>query len=710
MSTLFDAPKAGEKALRPYQITAIEKLDEALFTEKRGNTILSLPPSGGKTFVTTQYCDSRFMSKGMKVLWLAHREELIEQARDDASSYCPGRKVTTWYQGGKDISGDMVVASVPSCRSLMAEIEKTGTKFEVIVVDEAHHAAAETYQNILEGVPHTYRIGLTGTPKRMDGKNFAFNNIAYQIKFMELVEAGWCARPTYIRYRTKQTHMFQVRAGEITPGSLRSLNNSPRNEMVVKEFFDHKEYWPAMVYTVNVEHAWDLKKAFAEGARARGREARVCVVTGETPKDERRQIVADARAGKIDAILNCMCFTEGTDIPTIRSIFLTRPTMSETLYLQMALRGGRSKPGYQATGNDPSPGLDPNNKFYILDFVDSAHHYAAASRGFALRGLDAKQVNKECGLAEDMERAAEILKLVPKAADAFSKKFRGVKYEDEELTPEQWVLSNVGAVLVTSSPFEFERQWVLTAEQDFAVLCGTEYIWDRYDGWRPTPEERNALIDHSYELFGKGKFTPSEWKTIAFAWIGFKRWGQKTQDSNGGRTWLHMSSVESPPLQEIHKVIEEIEKEAEEVDGIFESADDAWYRVRAAILEAAPGDQMSFWSAALERVFNIDWGDIQFSFHYDGSPADDAAWFLEYLIKIHLRRLVGRDDVRVTMSFRNKVYAPCPACNGSLVVRPSARGRFYGCSNYPDCRASAQLMTKEEFVRRLSCVWNITPT
>ena len=706
MTTLITqgAPTNG-RSLRPYQVEAMEKMDHAFFVENQTNTVLSLPPSGGKTFVATQWMDTRFLDKGEKVLWLAHREELIEQARDDAMEYCPGHKITTWFKGGKDATGDVIIASVPSFRSLLTAIQEAGLKFGLMVIDECHHAAAETYQAVIEGVPHTKRLGLSGTPKRMDGKHFAFDNIAFQIKFMELVNDGWCARPTYIRFKTKQTHLFQIKLGDFTQGSLKSLNNVPRNEMVARQFFDYPERWPAVVYTVNVDHAWQLRQTFSDEARKRGKSCRVCVVTGETPKEERRGIVQDFRDGKVDVLLNCMVFTEGTDLPTIRSIFLTRPTMSETLYLQMALRGGRSKPGCQATGNDPTPGLKPENKFFIVDFVDSAHHYTAASRGFALRALDPKQVNGQVGI-EDIEKQKELVAAVPGAYEEFKKQFRGIKFEDEELTPEEWMLAKVGATVVTSSPWVRERSIVLTAEQDFAVLCGTEYVWKRWENMRLSRSEAVELIRYSHELFAKDQFTLAAWKELMEAWVSHKRFRNAVQP-NGGRTWVHHSAVESPPLQEVFSVIEEIEKEAAAVDQLFEDSDDAWFQVSERILNRAAPEHRQYWVEQLARVHNVAWGDKQLSFYFDGSPATYDGWFVEILVTTALRRTLDRDDVRVTMTFKDTTYAPCTTCGGRLVLRESRNGRFFGCTGYPKCNASARMPSRETINVHLRERWTI---
>lgn len=694
------------RSLRPYQVEAMEKMDHAFFVENKDNTVLSLPPSGGKTFVATQWMDTRFLDKGEKVLWLAHREELIEQARDDAMEYCPGHKITTWFQGGKDATGDVVIASVPSFRSLLSAIEDAGLKFGLMVIDECHHAAADTYQAVIDGVPHAKRLGLSGTPKRMDGKFFAFDNIAYQIKFMELVAHGWCARPTYIRFRTKQTHLFQIKLGDFTSASLKSLNNAPRNEMVVQQFFDYPERWPAVVYTVNVDHAWQLREAFSNEARRRGKNCRVCVVTGETKKDDRKQIVQDFRDGRVDVLLNCMVFTEGTDLPTIKSIFLTRPTMSETLYLQMALRGGRSKPGCQATGSDPTPGLKPENHFFIIDFVDSAHHYTAASRGFALRALDPKQVNGQVGV-EDLEKAKELVAEVPGAYEEFKKQFRGIKFEQEELTPEEWMLSQVGATVVTSSPWYSNKAMVLTAEQDFAVLCGTEYVWKRWDGMRLSKAESIELTRYSFALFAKDLFDFKTWKDLLDAWVTHKRFRTPVQ-VDGSRTWIHQSAVESPPLQEVYTAIEEIEKEAAAVDAKFDGAEDVLQKVTATILQRAAPEHLQYWTDQLAKISGVGWGDKQFSFRFEGNPSQDDGWFVEMLITTALKKITERDDVRVTMTFSDTTYSPCVVCGtGKLILRESRNGRFFGCTGYPKCSASARMLSRGDLTTRLRSRWYI---
>lgn len=702
------------RELRPYQEQAITAIDKA-FREGKRDTVLALAPSGGKTFTAVRYCESFWLSKGKRVLWLAHREELIDQAANDVAEYCEGRTVSKWYHAGKDLSGDIVVASVPSYRSLLNAIKSMGAQFGLIVIDECHHAAGQTYKNIYEEVPHEFRLGLSGTPKRMDEKEFGFTNIGFQAGYRMLAQAGWCASDRYIRFRTKQSHMLSVRGGEFTASSMKPLNNAPRNDLIADFFFKHRTpegceckqkckttHWPGMFYACDIEHSYSIRDALMETARERGHKSfRCAVVTGETPKEERRDIIEMYKEGRIDAIVNCQVFTEGTDLPQIRSIHLCRPTASETLWLQMALRGARSKPGFQATGNDPSKGKHPDNCYYLVDYVDSVHHYMAASRGWALSHLsDKDQVKLELQLQDESERAREILGLLdPNVVDEFKQKqFRRHKTEESELEPEAWMLSQVGAVLITSSKFHFEKQTILSAEQDFAILCATEYLKRRFGSTRSTPDERKFAIQRAHQLFAAEDklFTMKDWSDHMYAYLNVLIWRNATERTNGGRSWLHQSAVETPPLEEVYKVIDEIEAEAEKANNVWETNDQMKDAIAAAIAETNHPDM---WMEQFNKVLwqSAQWRDgVLFCTVHAGVLDQKTAWF-EAVLESLLRKASGVPTALVRMTYADNVYGPCPSCGKPMTMRRSGTGNpFYGCTGYPDCNETAHRKTKAE--------------
>lgn len=726
MTLLWDQkPAPRVKEPRPYQIEAMAAIDVAVAAGKN-NTILALAPSGGKTFVAVTWCNTRVIAKGKKVLWLAHRDELIQQAADDVLDYCGSASVSKWGQFEKDLSGDFVVASNNSYRSLLTAIAKHEVEFDVLVIDEAHHAAGKTYTTIYETVPHRFRLGLTGTPKRMDEKEFGFDNIAYQRNYRTLAKEGWCAKDRYIRFRTGQSHMFNVRAGDFTSGSLKSLNNKPRNEMVADFFLEHRtkegckcpgrkcdhSHWPGMFYACDIQHVWELREALVRRAKEMGVQIRVRVVTGETEKEvERPQIIADFKDGRIDAIINCQVFTEGTDLPQIRSIHLCRPTASEVLWQQMALRGGRSKPGFQATGSDPSIGLSPDNCYYLVDYVDSVHHYMTASRGWALMHLaDAEDIKA----GEDTEAAKKLLEEIDDDVVEEFKKERGrfYKVEDTPLNREVWTLTQVGAILITSGKKEEEKdqQKILTPEQDFAMLCATEFLMRRLKPLHlPWPEFKTEIgtsVSRAYKLFCDQTFKPREWNELLQRYISHAIFNKAVQP-NGGRTWLHQSAVETPPLEEVYKIIQEIEDGDAAANALFETTGDLMDALVAHFKARSSPATWPMWERCLAKVdiAKVSWRDQLMTFVFTGSVIDkEASWF-EVAVESALRHVTQIEDARIVMNYTDDYYGPCSGvafkeeldrsipigpCPGKLRLKRTSTGSFYGCDQFPKCRETAR--------------------
>lgn len=423
------------RKIRPYQLDALRAIDRALVRDGRVNTVLSLPPSGGKTFVATRWLKKRPLAEGGRVLWLAHRDELLEQARDDIAAYCPDATLGRWDRSRKDLKQQITVASIGAFKSLVYACQVREVEFDTLVYDEAHHGAGEAFETVLNKIKHKRRLGLTGTPRRRDRRYFGFDHICFQMKFMQLVELGWCAQPIYLRFKTKQAPKLEENMSDFTATSMKCLNNTPRNRMVLDHLFEHPERWPAMVYCVGVDHAKAMGRAIERRAKKLGRECRVHVVLATTAKEERRDIIHAYKEGAVDILVNVGCFTEGTDLPTIRSIHLARPTMSEVLYLQMALRGGRSKPGYQAPGDDPTIGRDPRNCFWIYDYVDSVQHYISASNAYALENFFVPGIpNPNPNPDEKMERDLKIEGRELFIEDVDLKKFRYQLIQDEGAT------------------------------------------------------------------------------------------------------------------------------------------------------------------------------------------------------------------------------------------------------------------------------------
>lgn len=336
-------------SLRDYQHDCLAAIVKQYRTGVR-RQLVCLPTGTGKTVIFAQF--PTFLRMKKRMLVLAHRAELLEQAREKILRANPALKVGI-EQGQRiaDTDCSVVVASVPTLgrkgsRRLTALDPE---QFYVVVVDEAHHAPAETYVRILEHLGLTDRstakllVGFTATPKRSDGTGLdkVFDKIVFSRTLPDMIRQGYLAPVTGYRVETDiDLSEVRTRMGDFVTGQLsRTVNVTDRNALVVKVFRDRLASRRTLVFCVDVAHAKDQAEAF----RANGVAA--ASVTGDTDPDERARTLAAFAQGRVDVLTNCMVLTEGYDEPSVGGIILARPTKSKLLYTQMIGRGTRLHPG-----------------------------------------------------------------------------------------------------------------------------------------------------------------------------------------------------------------------------------------------------------------------------------------------------------------------------------------------------------------------------
>lgn len=358
--------------LRNYQETAVSNTLSDIRSGAVKSSALVLPTSGGKTITAASILDQFLLEStdSEKIIWVAHREELIKQALDTLNGV--GLHATEWTAKTKDLSGKIIVASIQSCRTLPETLRNASKYCGLLVIDEAHHRAAQSYKTLEENIKPGYVLGLTATPIRMDDLPLNFDKISFEISFLELVAAGYICKPVYISYITGLDYKLRSTEGDFSNEDLRTLDNDIRNSMIAKDFADHRnEYGKTMVFCVSVDHCYKLAKAIQTAAPG----TITAVVHGNMDSSERHDIVQAFKNGVIDVILNVEIFTEGTDIPSIQTVILTRPTKSEARWAQMVGRGARIFPG--------------KTHFNIVDFVDSGNKYAIFAEDWSMRLLGA---------------------------------------------------------------------------------------------------------------------------------------------------------------------------------------------------------------------------------------------------------------------------------------------------------------------------------
>jgi len=407
--------------LRDYQTDALQRVAAA---EARGvRRQLGVAATGlGKTVMFCSLAEQR----GKRTLVLAHRDELVTQAAAKVLEVWPelgatpdvlaalhasghaelARQVRTDYQGvgivkagANDVRAQVVVASVqtlarPKRMAQLLEpftpseygslLARSAEPFDLVVVDEAHHAAADSYRGIIDalraghpgcdllgsdhyhdrpaspdevdaghelgvafdpcpGGPGPLLLGVTATPDRGDGKGLddLFDEVAFSYDLLWGIRAGYLAdlRGKRVVVDTLDMGAVKVRRGDFDQGQAgRAMEDAEVDRFVVAAWLEHALGRRTLVFTPTVEVARLVAEAFQHVGVA------AAYVHGGTPMDERRQLLQAYSRGDLTVLANCAVLTEGYDEPRTDCIVVARPTKSRALYAQMVGRGTRRHP------------------------------------------------------------------------------------------------------------------------------------------------------------------------------------------------------------------------------------------------------------------------------------------------------------------------------------------------------------------------------
>lgn len=327
--------------LRPYQEAAVSDACKAL--DKHGNTIVVAPTGAGKTIMLSALVGERYKD-GKKILVMQHRDELVDQNKSKFERINP--YITTSIVNGtvKNWDGNTIFSMVQTIsreRNL-----RDRPKFDMIVVDESHHAAADTYLKVINAVkednPDAEVVGFTATPNRGDGKGLrsVFNNCSHQIEITTLIREGFLVPPksyvidcgvgdqlNNVSRKGNDFDMEQVEA---------IMNHKVINDKVVTEWIERAEGRKTVVFCSTIKHAEDLLESFVE------HNIDAKLVTGDTPKDERAETLHELAYGDLQVVVNVSVLTEGFDAPAVSCIVLTRPCSQKGTMVQMIGRGLRT--------------------------------------------------------------------------------------------------------------------------------------------------------------------------------------------------------------------------------------------------------------------------------------------------------------------------------------------------------------------------------
>lgn len=316
--------------LRPYQLECLETIAR----KGNGRWLCQLATGMGKTVIFAN------IPRLGKTLILSHRQELVRQPLkyfDCETAIEMGENRA--FANGEPIA-EVVSASV---QTMSRRIEKYNKHaFHTIIVDEAHHAAGDTYRKILNHFCYQRLIGFTATPNRADGIGLesVFDEIIFQKDLRYGIENGylspiWCKKIN-IGYDLSGV---AVRMGDYAPGELERVVNVDKCNEAIADIVDGMSEYPCLIFAVDVAHAEAIaeainKKIGVDTAKALSANSK-----------DRNEVVEAYKNNKIKVIVNCALFTEGTDLPNTRTVIIARPTKSVGLYTQMVGRGTRLAEG-----------------------------------------------------------------------------------------------------------------------------------------------------------------------------------------------------------------------------------------------------------------------------------------------------------------------------------------------------------------------------
>ncbi len=374
--------------LRPYQRDAVEAVLAARRAGLR-RLLVCLPTGAGKTVIFAALA----ARARRQILVLAHREELLSQARDKLQEALGDAHVVAIERGAERAPADakVLVCSIRSLHENRLAGVIRGRDVGLIIYDECHHAAADDNLRVLRqlavfdpGWTGTL-LGFTATTARGDGRGLdaVFEQVVYSRALPELIEDGYLVRLRGFRVSTSadltrvSTKGLDLRDAELAE----AVDIEERNALVARSIQELARDRRTIAFCVTVNHARNLCRALNALGLPAG------VVHGELPRDQRARALSDFRAGSTQVLCNVAVLTEGFDDPGVSCIAMARPTRSEGLYTQCVGRGTRLHPG--------------KTDCLILDFVDvsslslcSLPSLFGAPRDLDLRGEDAARAGR----------------------------------------------------------------------------------------------------------------------------------------------------------------------------------------------------------------------------------------------------------------------------------------------------------------------------
>ena len=352
----------GRTSLRPYQQSVVSRVREAWRTCR--SVLVQMPTGTGKTVVLAEIVNEelrirneelrirneelRIRNGGAGEVWIvAHRRELVEQIEEMVARYgmSPSERIVR-------------VLSIQWLSRHWDDMKNEQPR--LIIIDEAHHALAETYRELWRRFPNAKKLGMTATPCRLNGRGFTdlFDVMVASDGIADFIRQGWLSAFDYVSIRPDSEDQrlinslekrgadgdFQVKEMDAV------LNKQPTIERLYESVRQYAYGKKGIVYAVSISHARNI------AAYYNNKGLNAVAIDSKTPSGLRRQLVDDFRLGKIQVLVNVDVFSEGFDCPDVEFVQLARPTLSLAKYLQQVGRGQAMFEGRLAGKGSPARG------------------------------------------------------------------------------------------------------------------------------------------------------------------------------------------------------------------------------------------------------------------------------------------------------------------------------------------------------------------
>lgn len=484
----------GALQMRPYQQAAREAI-HAEWNDGRRRTLLVLPTGTGKTIVFAAVTEDQVRS-GSRVLVLAHRGELLEQAADKIKrSTGLASAVEKAEQTCLDSWCRVVVGSVQSLQRPARLEQFPADYFGTIIIDEAHHAITDGYQRVLEHFPEANVLGVTATPDRGDMRNLGevFDSLAYEYKLTQAIREGYLC-PILAQTIPLQLDISQVTlsGGDFAVGGLGTALD-PYLEQIASEMQTACAGRKTVVFLPLIK----TSQKFRDILNSKG--FRAAEVNGQS--EDRTEILSDFSNGKYNVLCNSMLLTEGWDCPSVDCIVVLRPTKVRSLYSQMVGRGTRLSP---ETGK---------KDLLLLDFLWLTERHELCRPADIIcenREVSRKMTENlaQAGCPEDIEQAAEQASadVVAQREEALAKQLAEMRRRKKKLVdPLQYEMS-IQAEDLTGYVPSFGWEMGPPSEKQTAALEKFGILPDAVE----SAGKAQMLLDRLNKRRGAGLTTPKQ--------------------------------------------------------------------------------------------------------------------------------------------------------------------------------------------------------